>query len=57
MEARYPDFEEEHTSILLLDENIDFRVYSILLDKGYDVKTILIEKRGTPGEEIIKGRR
>ncbi len=44
----------KHTPKLILDENIGFRVYSILLDKGYDVKTILTEKRGAPDEEIIK---
>ena len=44
----------KHIPKLLLDENIGFRVYGILLDKGYDVKTILKEKRGAPDEEIIK---
>lgn len=40
---------------LLLDENIGFIVVKELSERGYDVKSILEEARGTGDEEIFLG--
>ena len=39
---------------LLLDENIGLRVYEELKKRGFDVQTIILEKRGMPDKEVIE---
>lgn len=39
---------------LLLDENIGLRVYNEIRNCGYQVQSVLIEKRGAPDTEVIR---
>jgi len=39
---------------ILLDENIGLKVYRELRRRGYNVQSMLVERRGVPDEEIIE---
>lgn len=39
---------------LLLDENIGLRVYEELEKRGYEVQSIIAEKRGATDEEVVR---
>ena len=39
---------------LLLNENIGLKIYHELLNRGYDVKSIMIEMRGASDEEVLR---
>jgi len=39
---------------LLLNENIGLKIYHEILNRGYDVKSIMIEMRGASDEEVLR---
>ena len=39
---------------ILLDKNIGLKVYHELRRRGYRVQSILVERRGASGEEVVE---